>query len=95
MRAQNREKLRLAGASDVVLIDPDTNIIQAIPLPPSKGEKAQAVTAQEPQIGVPLPMTVAPGQVSTLMRDAKQVQALMDQRAQALEAISSGQQADQ
>jgi len=40
-------------------------------------------------------MTVAPGQVSTLMRDAKQVQALMDQRAQALEAISSGQQADQ
>lgn len=84
-----------SGASEAVLIDPNTNIIQATPLPKRKDEKAQTVTAQESQIGVPLPTTVAPGKVSALMRDAQQVQELVNQRTQALEAISSGQRADQ
>lgn len=82
------------GVSETIVVDSNTNVIQATPLSQPETKKESEVTAQSPQIGVPLPLTVNPGQVSKLIKDAKQVQELMNQRNDALEAISGTLPAD-
>ena len=71
------------GDVDEVWVDPNQNLIQGIDL--SKPDTVDAETQEAASPSLPLPMTVAPGQVKKLMEDARGVQDLMDQRQQALE----------
>ncbi len=72
------------GHSEEIWLDPDTNVMQSTPVPgPPEPQEKEA--AQAPGNGIPLPLTIAPGQVSELLDDAEQVQELMDKRHQALQ----------
>ena len=80
------------GSSETVVVDANVNIIKSTPVPERKKETSS--DAQSPQIGVPLPMTIAPDKVSKLMKDAKQVQELMNKRNEALEGLSGTRAAE-
>ena len=94
---QYSDKPNPAGASETLWVDPNSNLVQAtvVPEPPKKPKIADEVTAQDGKIGVPLPLTVQPGQVSTLIQDARQVQELMNGRQQTLDAYSGGSSTEQ
>ncbi|TQV82523.1 DUF4124 domain-containing protein [Exilibacterium tricleocarpae] len=72
------------GQSEELWLDPDSNVIQSTPLP-AQTEGVEKEAAQGPGNGIPLPLTVTPGQASKLIDDARKVQELMDQRNQALQ----------
>lgn len=70
---------------ETVSVDPDRNLIEGVS--PQNVEKTEKPAAETPELGVPLPLTVSPKQAKQLIEDAKGVQKLMDQRAQALDNI--------
>ncbi len=72
------------GAEEVWL-DPSANVMQSTPLPASVSPSGEKEDANPLSNGIPLPLSVAPGKVSKLMDDAKNVQKLVEQRNQKLE----------
>ena len=72
-------------ASEAVEVKTNGNVVQSTPPRPVNAEES---TEQGPQIGVPLPLTIAPGEVNQLIKDAKQVQELMNERSKTLESVA-------
>ena len=74
------------GQSEEVWVDPNGNVMQSTP-PPAQTGPGEKEAAQGLGNGIPLPLTVTPGQASKLLDDARKVQALMDRRDQALQEV--------
>ncbi len=75
--------------SEKLLINPDVNIVQATELPEApEPEEEKETDAKDSGIGLPLPMTVSPGEARQLIDDAKGIGELMQQRTEALNAIN-------
>lgn len=77
------------GQAEMILVDPNTNLIQGLSEPVEE-EIVEQTPAQEPSVGVPLPMTVPLDQVSKLQEDAKKVQEQLNKRNEALEEAVNG-----
>jgi hypothetical protein len=73
------------GEADIIMVDPDTNLIQGLPEEPEEPENVEQAPAQSPSVGLPLPMTVPLDQVSKLQEDALKVQEQLNRRNEALE----------
>lgn len=77
----------LDSKAEELWLDPDANIIQ------SQAASQEPLAEREPDQDssgpsqVPYPMTVSPDQVQQLINDSKNVQKLMDQRAESLDGI--------
>ena len=76
------------GKSEEVWLDPNANVIQSTSLPIAQEPEKEA--ANPSGNGIPLPLTVSPGQASKLIEDVGKIQDLMDQRNQVLEDAISG-----
>lgn len=77
------------GQAEMIMVDPNTNLIQGLSEPVEE-EIVEQTPAQEPSVGVPLPMTVPLDQVSKLQEDAKKVQEQLNKRNEALEEAVNG-----
>lgn len=77
------------GQAEMILVDPNTNLIQGLSEPVEE-EIVEQTPAQERSVGVPLPMTVPLDQVSKLQEDAKKVQEQLNKRNEALEEAVNG-----
>jgi len=71
---------------ETVYVDPNTNMIEGLV---SEPEVEPSAKGDDDGAGfIPVPMTVAPGQVQKMMDDARNIQTLMDERSQALEQMT-------
>ncbi|GAB1258628.1 hypothetical protein NBRC116494_31300 [Aurantivibrio plasticivorans] len=73
------------SAADVekVVVAQGQNVMDAIEVP----EKPAQTGASGPSVGVPLPLSISPGQVEQLVDDAKQVNKLMEERNEVLKEL--------
>lgn len=78
------------GQAEIIMVDPNTNLIQGLAEEPEAPENVEQAPAQSPSVGLPLPMTVPLDQVSKLQEDARQVQEQLDRRNEALEEALNG-----
>lgn len=75
-----------AAGVETVYLDPNTNMIKGLP-----NTTVTEPSAENTEVGssvVPLPMTVSPMQAQKMMDDARNIQALMDERNQTLEKMT-------
>ena len=74
--------------AEVMWFDPNENIVlgQSVETVEEEAETETENDAQAPGFELPLPLTVAPSEVSKLIEDTKQVQELMQQRNEMLES---------
>ncbi len=69
-------------------IDPNANLVQGLPDKPEPTASAEVEQSQAPQPSAGLsPMTISPSQAKQLMKDAKNIQNLVDQRSKDLENL--------
>lgn len=80
------QQTEVQGGVETVYVDPNTNMIEGLPSKPVVEPSAEA--GDDGAGFIPLPMTVAPGQVQKMMDDARNIQTLMDERSQALEQMT-------
>jgi len=74
--------------AEVLWFDPNENTLFSQPteIETEESQDEDENNAQKPGFELPLPLTVAPGEVSTLIEDAKKAQELMQQRNEMLES---------
>lgn len=71
---------------ETVWVDPDANVIEALKPPPPE-QAAATADSKAPQVKMPSLLTVSPDKVKQLVKDAKNVQKLSDERTKALEKL--------
>jgi len=74
-----------AGGVETIYVDPNTNMIEGVPIAPVTEPSAEAGEADSG--GIPLPMTVSPMQAKKMMDDARNIQTLMDERSYTLDTM--------
>lgn len=81
-----------AGVSyEVIEVDPDTNLIQAVPAQgiQGAGEAApQGEATAQPRSALPSPLTVSPEEAMQLFRDAREIREMSEQRLRQTEALA-------
>lgn len=76
-------------AYEVVEVNPDTNLIRAVPTTGTDEEmKPETTGIGEGSGSLPSPLTVSPGEALQLIEDARKVQQLSDQRLRQQEALT-------
>lgn len=73
---------------EVVEVNPDSNLIPA--LPPAKGATEEAATegGDGPAVSIPSPLTVSPGEALQLLEDAKNLREQSKERLRQQEALT-------
>ncbi|HEY7772234.1 MAG TPA: hypothetical protein VIC26_03575 [Marinagarivorans sp.] len=75
-----------AVAAEVMIVDPEANVVQADKLPEPEPEVQPAAPKAQPSPALPsMSLAPTPDRVKKLMDDAKGIQAKMDERAKTLE----------
>lgn len=72
---------------EVVEVNPDANLIQALP-PSVPAEADKSAEAKAPSSPLPSPLTVSPGEAMQLMEDAKKIQQISEERLRQHEALT-------
>ncbi|MEN8171045.1 MAG: DUF4124 domain-containing protein [Pseudomonadota bacterium] len=74
-------------AYEVVEVNPDTNLIRAVPTTGTSEEVKPETTGTGPA-SLPSPLTVSPGEALQLIEDARKLQQLSDERLRQQEALT-------
>lgn len=78
-------------SAEVMMVDPQTNVVQADKLPEPEPEKPVAEAKPAPAPSLPdMSLLPTPDRVKQLMDDAKGIQTQMDDRAKMLESVVNG-----
>lgn len=74
--------------SEVIWLNPNENVVLGGSSPVNEVADEEDSDAKDPGFELPLPLTVSPSEVPTLIEDAKKVKELLETRNEMLESVS-------
>jgi hypothetical protein len=89
-RAQYSSEPPASGvAYEVIEVDPDTNLIQAVPVEEiDRGEEEASSGTEQPRSMLPSPLTVSPEEAMQLFKDAREIREISEQRLRQTESLA-------